>query len=74
MILSEILQEIGWTNGFHVPVANAENQALEAELERLTIRKEKAKAAYDDSDSRLEALAKHLKYVKQEAEQNQVGN
>ncbi|KAI4466333.1 coiled-coil domain-containing protein 39 [Holotrichia oblita] len=72
MNMNEILQEIGWSNGFHVPVANAENQALEAELERLTTQKVKAKAVFDSTNSRTEALAKHLKYVTQEAEQNQI--
>ncbi|GJQ67331.1 hypothetical protein Trydic_g8230 [Trypoxylus dichotomus] len=69
--MNEILQEIGWTNGFRVPVANVENQALEAELEKLTSQRLKSKAAYDNANTRYEALSKHLKYVKQEADQNQ---
>lgn len=70
--MNEILQEIGWTNGFHVPVANAENKALEEELEKLTVQKCRAKSSYENANSRFEALSKHLKYVTQEAEQNQV--
>ncbi|KRT79949.1 hypothetical protein AMK59_8239 [Oryctes borbonicus] len=69
--MNEILQEIGWTNGFRVPVANAENQALEAELEKLTTQKVKIRVTYDNTNTRFEALSKHLKYVTQEADQNQ---
>nr|XP_022910929.1 coiled-coil domain-containing protein 39-like [Onthophagus taurus] len=71
MDVRNILEKIGWTNGFHVPIANAENQALEEEVKRLTDRKAKAKINFDDATAKCESMDKHLKYIKQESEQNQ---
>lgn len=68
----EVLQKMGWVDGFRVPVANDENQALEAELERLLLRKAKATSAYNDAESRCDNLEKHLKHIRQEGDQNQV--
>ena len=71
--MRNILEQIGWSNGFRLPVANDENKALEAQLERLTFKKMKASTAFQSTCSRYEALQKHFKHVQQEAEQNQVG-
>lgn len=68
----EVLKKMGWVDGFRVPLANKENQALEAELETLMLRKAKATVSYNNADVRHKNLEKHLKYVLQESEQNQV--
>ncbi|XP_044268674.1 GRIP and coiled-coil domain-containing protein 2-like [Tribolium madens] len=69
--LDEILKTLGWEDGFQIPVANAENQQLEAEVARLTLQKIKEKTAFETSTVKLENIENHLKYVKQESEQNQ---
>lgn len=34
--ITEIMKEIGWADGFHIPVANEENQSLEKEVHEST--------------------------------------
>lgn len=70
--LEDMLKKLGWDNGFQMPVANAENQALEEELAKMSLCKIKAKAALDDSLGRLANLKDHFKFVHQENEQTQV--
>lgn len=70
--IEEILQKLGWNNGFQMPVANAENQALEQELASLTLKKIKTKTAHENSTTRLNNLKEHFKFVNQENEQTQV--
>uniref|UniRef100_A0AAR5PF40 Coiled-coil domain-containing protein 39 n=1 Tax=Dendroctonus ponderosae TaxID=77166 RepID=A0AAR5PF40_DENPD len=69
--LEEILRKLGWDDGFQMPVANSENQALEQELAKLTLHKVKAKSILDNSQSRLTNLKEHFKFVTQENEQTQ---
>lgn len=71
LIYEDVLRKMGWVDGFKVPVANVENQALEAELEKLMLRKAKAAKDSENCTKRLENLQKHLKYLVQESEQNQ---
>lgn len=70
--LGEILKSLGWEDGFQIPVANRENKELEAEVARLTLQRVKEKTTFETSTVKLENLENHLKYVKQESEQNQV--
>lgn len=72
LIYEEVLKKMGWVDGFRVPIANEENKVLEAELEQLMLRKAKAVVAYNNADTRFKNLEKHLKYVIQESDQNQV--
>lgn len=72
--MEEILQKLGWNDGFQMPVANAENQALEQELASLTLKKIKTKTAHDNSTTRLNNLKEHFKFVNQENEQTQVNS
>lgn len=72
--MEEILQKLGWNDGFQMPVANAENQALEQDLASLTLKKIKTKTAHDNSTTRLNNLKEHFKFVNQENEQTQVNS
>lgn len=72
MDLEEVLKKLGWDDGFQIPIANAENKALEEQVARLSLRKNKSKNDLDRATSRLEGLKEHFKYVNQENEQNQV--
>ncbi|RZC32695.1 coiled-coil domain-containing protein 39 [Asbolus verrucosus] len=69
--LDDVLKKLGWEDGFQIPVANVENQELEEELARLSLRKFRAKTAFESSAQKLENLEGHLKYVNQECEENQ---
>ncbi|XP_018561300.1 coiled-coil domain-containing protein 39-like [Anoplophora glabripennis] len=71
MDLEEILTKLGWDDGFQIPIANAENKALEEQVARLSLRKTKANNELDRATSRLEGLKDHIKYVGQENDQNQ---
>ncbi|CAL8281059.1 unnamed protein product [Lota lota] len=63
---STALAEVDWDGGFAIPVANAENKALEEELQR----KEKEKTRVENELERLkdkkQALSDHLKNAIQE--------
>lgn len=72
--MQKILQDMGWNDGYHIPVANTENQKLEAEVERLTIAKAKAALTLDALSAKCTALDKHMNYVTAERERNQVSN
>ncbi|XP_066537250.1 coiled-coil domain-containing protein 39 [Hoplias malabaricus] len=66
-----VLSEVNWDEGFAIPVANAENKALEEELQR----KQKEKTDIDNKLSeykdRINAMAEHLKNVQQELSHTQ---
>ncbi|XP_062337663.1 coiled-coil domain-containing protein 39 [Osmerus eperlanus] len=68
---SALLSEVGWDEGFAIPVANAENKALEDELQR----KQKEKMLIDNKlcecKDRIQAMAEHLNNVRQELTQTQ---
>ncbi|NWS65702.1 CCD39 protein, partial [Crotophaga sulcirostris] len=63
---ASVLAELRWDDGYAVPVANAENRALEHRLQ--TMRKEKANLQNElaDFEERIEAMTSHLKNVRQE--------
>ncbi|CAG9840049.1 unnamed protein product [Diabrotica balteata] len=69
--LEDVLKNLGWADGFQIPIANAENKALEEELAKLSLRKQKGKTGLEILSSRLDALNDHFKYVTQENEQTQ---
>ncbi|XP_071451866.1 coiled-coil domain-containing protein 39-like [Hetaerina americana] len=61
--LDEILKVIGWTDGYHIPVLNEENEKLSKKIEGML----KEKAAYiihsEDLTNRVKAIEKHIKDV-----------
>lgn len=67
-----ILQQLGLSDGYHIPIANDENLKLEAELQRLIAAKANATATLDSISGRLRGLNKHNKYVQAEQTENQV--
>ncbi|KAL1491322.1 hypothetical protein ABEB36_011935 [Hypothenemus hampei] len=69
--IEEILGKLGWNDGFQIPVANVENQALERELAALTLQKVKSKNSLDVAVTRLNNLKSHFKFLNQENEQTQ---
>lgn len=69
-----ILKKLGWVDGFDIPIANAENQALQFQIAELIKRKAKAITNLETVSSKFEALQKHLKHVNHEHEEQQVSN
>lgn len=70
--LQAVLENLGWQEGFQIPIANNENKLLEEEFARLSLLKTQAKSANEAINKRLDELKEHNKYVIQESEQNQV--
>lgn len=68
----KILKKLGWVDGFELPIANDENQALQAQVADLIKRKAKAITNLDTVTSKYEAIKKHLKHVTHEHEEQQV--
>nr|XP_048720815.1 coiled-coil domain-containing protein 39 isoform X2 [Caretta caretta] len=63
---ASVLAELDWDDGFAIPVANAENKALEEELQKLQKEKANLKNQLTDFEERIEAMTSHLKNVRQE--------
>ncbi|NXB78217.1 CCD39 protein, partial [Donacobius atricapilla] len=63
---ASLLAELQWEPGYAVPVANAENKALEDELQKLQKDKENLQNELTNFEERIEAMSSHLKYVRQE--------
>lgn len=68
----QILEQLGMSEGYHIPIANDENLKLEAELQRLIAAKAKASATLDSVTARLDGLNKHSRYIRDEQTENQV--
>lgn len=62
----EVLAELHWADGFAIPVASAENKALEEELQRKQKEKMKLSNLIKEIEDRIQAMADHLRNVKQE--------
>ncbi|NXJ65966.1 CCD39 protein, partial [Rostratula benghalensis] len=63
---ASVLAELRWDDGYAVPVANAENKALEDELQKMQKEKVNLQHELADLEERIEAMASHLKNVRQE--------
>ncbi|NXH56261.1 CCD39 protein, partial [Rhabdornis inornatus] len=61
-----VLAELQWEPGYAVPVANAENKALEDELQKMQKEKENLQNELTNFEERIEAMTSHLKNVRQE--------
>ncbi|KAK6644584.1 hypothetical protein RUM43_000851 [Polyplax serrata] len=65
--MDDVLKDLGWSDGFRIPVANAENKALELEASALTIITSYSR---DISDN-LNIMKKHLANVQNQLNINQ---
>ncbi|XP_066457641.1 coiled-coil domain-containing protein 39 [Eleutherodactylus coqui] len=62
----EVLAGLNWADGFAIPVANAENKALEEELQRKQKEKMNLSNMIKDLEYRIQAMSDHLRNVRQE--------
>ncbi|KAM4771742.1 coiled-coil domain-containing protein 39 [Rhinophrynus dorsalis] len=62
----EVLTELHWSDGFAIPVSNAENKALEDEMQRKQKEKTTLSNQLKEFEDRIQAMADHLKNVRQE--------
>ncbi|XP_065530567.1 coiled-coil domain-containing protein 39 [Lathamus discolor] len=63
---ASVLAELCWDDGYAVPVANAENKALEDELQKMQKEKLNLQNELTDFEERIGAMTSHLKNVRQE--------
>uniref|UniRef100_A0A8C3BIT2 Coiled-coil domain-containing protein 39 n=1 Tax=Cairina moschata TaxID=8855 RepID=A0A8C3BIT2_CAIMO len=63
---ASVLAELQWDDGYAVPMASAENKALEDELQKMQKEKMNLQNQLTDYEERIEAMTSHLKNVKQE--------
>ncbi|NWH81640.1 CCD39 protein, partial [Piaya cayana] len=61
-----VLAEFRWDGGYAVPVADAENKALEDGLQKMHKEKAHLQDELADFEERIEAMTSHLKNVRQE--------
>ncbi|NXG64390.1 CCD39 protein, partial [Hemiprocne comata] len=64
--IASVLAELHWDDGYAVPVANAENRALEEELQKKQKEKVNMQNELTDCEEQIEAMTSHLKNVRQE--------
>ncbi|OXB60825.1 hypothetical protein ASZ78_016553 [Callipepla squamata] len=63
---ASVLAELRWDDGYAVPVANAENKALEDDLQKMEKEKANLQNQLADFEERIKAMVSHLKNVRQE--------
>uniref|UniRef100_A0A8C7E9G6 Coiled-coil domain-containing protein 39 n=1 Tax=Nothoprocta perdicaria TaxID=30464 RepID=A0A8C7E9G6_NOTPE len=63
---ASVLAELRWDDGYAVPVANAENRALEEEVSKMQKEKVNLQNQLTDTEERTAAMTSHLKNVRQE--------
>ncbi|NWX27721.1 CCD39 protein, partial [Notiomystis cincta] len=63
---ASVLAELQWEPGYAIPVANAENKALEDELYKMQKEKESLQNELTNFEERIAAMTSHLKNVRQE--------
>ncbi|XP_071608694.1 coiled-coil domain-containing protein 39 [Heliangelus exortis] len=63
---ASVLAELHWDDGYAVPVANAENKALEDQLQKMQKEKLNLQNELTDFEERIKAMTSHLKNVRQE--------
>ncbi|KAM9378594.1 LOW QUALITY PROTEIN: coiled-coil domain-containing protein 39 [Phaethornis superciliosus] len=63
---ASVLAELRWDDGYAVPVANAENKALEEQLQKMQKEKLNLQNELTDFEERIKAMTSHLKNVRQE--------
>ncbi|XP_027503062.1 coiled-coil domain-containing protein 39 [Corapipo altera] len=63
---ASVLAELGWDSAYAVPVANAENKALEDELQKMQKEKANLRNELSNFKERIEAMTAHLKNVRQD--------
>ncbi|XP_034233340.1 coiled-coil domain-containing protein 39-like [Thrips palmi] len=68
--ITEILKQLGWTDGFRIPVSNEENRKLENLLEAKVKEKAQLVADIEEMDERLDALNRHLSNISHEQKEN----
>ncbi|XP_061099981.1 coiled-coil domain-containing protein 39-like [Conger conger] len=66
-----VLYEIGWNDGFAIPVANAENKALQEEIVKKQKENSILEAKISEHKDKIQALSDHLKNVRQELSHTQ---
>ncbi|XP_033609697.1 coiled-coil domain-containing protein 39 isoform X2 [Cryptotermes secundus] len=69
--LENLLKELGWADGFRIPVANEANKALEEQVEHSIKKKGELTIQFEDLSDRVDSLLKHTQNVKVEHQQNQ---
>ncbi|KAK2901293.1 hypothetical protein Q8A67_009408 [Cirrhinus molitorella] len=66
-----VLAEVGWEAGFAIPVANAENKALEEELQKKQKEQFNLENKTNKNKDVISALTEHLKNLRQEVSHTQ---
>ncbi|NXW89546.1 CCD39 protein, partial [Alopecoenas beccarii] len=63
---ASVLAELHWDDGYAIPVANAENKALEDELQNMQKEKLNLQNELTDLEERIKAMTSHLRNVREE--------
>ncbi|KAL0966765.1 hypothetical protein UPYG_G00299870 [Umbra pygmaea] len=66
-----LLSELGWDEGFAIPVANPENEQLENELQRKQKEKLQLENKLGEIKDGIQAMTEHMKNVRQELSHSQ---
>lgn len=70
-VSNSVLAEIEWDEGLSMPVANADNKALENEVQKKQTRIVSHQNELSETEERIRAMVEHLKNVRQELQHTQ---
>ncbi|CAK9813485.1 Coiled-coil domain-containing protein 39 [Anthophora plagiata] len=69
--IDAVLTELGWDDGFRIPVANEENRRLEEEIEKKMKLKENLSVKLDSAEERMKMMQKRISNLMVEHDLNQ---
>ncbi|KAJ8669687.1 hypothetical protein QAD02_000946 [Eretmocerus hayati] len=69
--IQEVLSDLGWSDGFRIPIANAENKRLEQEIEAKSRKRAGLKAQLEANSERVKEMRLHGSDVRQQQRENQ---
>ncbi|XP_043275463.1 coiled-coil domain-containing protein 39 [Venturia canescens] len=67
----DVLDELGWKDGFRIPVANEENKRLEIEIEKKNKKKARLVSELERSEERIKSIEKHATSLEYHHDHNQ---
>lgn len=72
--IAQLMEEMGWTDGTFVPIANDENRLLMEEMQHISEEKEHKVQLEQQFNDRLDRLTKNLGNTKQSIQENSVNH
>ncbi|XP_051168042.1 coiled-coil domain-containing protein 39 [Leptopilina boulardi] len=70
-IIDEVLNDLGWNDGFRIPIANEENKKLEEEVEKKRKLKDKLSSEMEAKEELVQTIKKNIIHLTSQHDHNQ---